>query len=943
VVINGTPGDDVINIRFDGAVGAHRSRVNGVNVVHPFALAFVVNGFGGNDTIDGQSNLLLNGLAGDLPLQVPMVAHGGLGMDTILGGDGPDVLNGDADDDKIEGHGGEDTINGGPGCDRLFGGEETDTIDGGLGGDLIVGGEEADFLCGNLDNDVIWGDGQFCCPLLALATDGGDVIDGGGGEDTIFGCGGFDSIQGGPDKDRIWGYADLDVLCGQGGPDKIFGGFGGDVIGGGGELDCDAIFGEHGDDLVCGGPNDDRIFGGIGEDTLSGNDGNDKVFGQQDPDVLLEGDAGDDLVVGGPDVADPLVAGNAHFISDTCAECPAPDACATCELCVPGVAVIGAADPVTATFDPETQSLCFDAALIDWLADSLSVQDIDMFVAIDPSTQAVLTGAEFLARRDSLHPVRGLECADPLLGSELRLSPLPLIGRGEDGSFLFGDGRLQILSPTHEQLLSGRLVEVALNPETSVFGARLSDAVINEKAGSGLLSSFRASIDRGNSASIWILDTQATEGLLGSTNGFETPGSATGAGEICIAADVPSLGDGCPFDVGFVLSATVPGVVKGDPRGLLEYSFAVELTSLIGPARPIEPAAGVSGWTVSLEIAGGAFVEATTQGTAVDEFPGSAVETEIVSPGRTLARSTVALRGGELLASGTVPVLRVIARAAPPQPGDPELNKVFISFSDRLVETAENTVQYRGQAFFPALVPIAPTEVLVTENQIPGDCNQDGSLDISDGVCLLGHLFLGTPAELPCEGGSVLDPGNLALLDANGDGNVDLSDPIRILAFLFLGSPPHVLGTQCRLIPTCPPVCGPRPKRRPDLVMDFASVPLLHCLSPLECPEPLEPTEVRQPFRVDVETANRGAAAAGPFVRGIELLSRTGQRLTAATAEFTGIAAGQTLAETFGFSFSGEPLAPGDYLLVLFVDPENEVEESVERNNAAVLQITIVP
>jgi hypothetical protein len=88
--------------------------------------------------------------------------------------------------------------------------------------------------------------------------------------------------------------------------------------------------------------------------------------------------------------------------------------------------------------------------------------------------------------------------------------------------------------------------------------------------------------------------------------------------------------------------------------------------------------------------------------------------------------------------------------------------------------------------------------------QRPGDCNQDGSLDISDAICLLGTLFLGTPARLPCGNGLPDDLGNLALVDANGDNGVDISDGIAILRFLFAGGPPHVLGTGCVRILRCP-------------------------------------------------------------------------------------------------------------------------------------------
>lgn len=89
--------------------------------------------------------------------------------------------------------------------------------------------------------------------------------------------------------------------------------------------------------------------------------------------------------------------------------------------------------------------------------------------------------------------------------------------------------------------------------------------------------------------------------------------------------------------------------------------------------------------------------------------------------------------------------------------------------------------------------------------QRPGDCNQDGSLDISDPVCLLGYLFLGTIPSLPCAGGSSSDGANITLLDANGDGALDLSDSVSLLSFLFLGGPPPVHGLQCISIDGCPP------------------------------------------------------------------------------------------------------------------------------------------
>lgn len=90
--------------------------------------------------------------------------------------------------------------------------------------------------------------------------------------------------------------------------------------------------------------------------------------------------------------------------------------------------------------------------------------------------------------------------------------------------------------------------------------------------------------------------------------------------------------------------------------------------------------------------------------------------------------------------------------------------------------------------------------------QLPGDGTQDGHLDISDAVWLLGYLFVGSVPYLPCGDGSSGHPSNRVLLDANGDAHIDLSDAVAVLAHLFLGGPPHVLGKTCLFLPVCPPV-----------------------------------------------------------------------------------------------------------------------------------------
>jgi len=91
--------------------------------------------------------------------------------------------------------------------------------------------------------------------------------------------------------------------------------------------------------------------------------------------------------------------------------------------------------------------------------------------------------------------------------------------------------------------------------------------------------------------------------------------------------------------------------------------------------------------------------------------------------------------------------------------------------------------------------------------QVPSDGNQDRFLDLSDAVLLLRHIFSGVPLLLPCDGGTLFDPGNISLVDANGDGDGDLSDAVWLLNYLFLGTLPPVLGTACIPIEGCPALC----------------------------------------------------------------------------------------------------------------------------------------
>ncbi|MCA8961792.1 MAG: hypothetical protein KDC38_14810 [Planctomycetes bacterium] len=73
-----------------------------------------------------------------------------------------------------------------------------------------------------------------------------------------------------------------------------------------------------------------------------------------------------------------------------------------------------------------------------------------------------------------------------------------------------------------------------------------------------------------------------------------------------------------------------------------------------------------------------------------------------------------------------------------------------------------------------------------------GDCNQDGTLDLSDVVFVLEALFVVTQT-----------PSCQDACDSNDDGTVDLSDPIFGLGTLFTGGPePGLPGSDCGGDPT---------------------------------------------------------------------------------------------------------------------------------------------
>jgi Ca2+-binding RTX toxin-like protein len=82
--------------------------------------------------------------------------YGGNGNDIIDGDIGNDLLNGEDGDDTIYGGAGQDIVNGGDGDDTIFSGSGNNTVSGGNDNDVITGGSGVNLLNGDAGDDVIY-------------------------------------------------------------------------------------------------------------------------------------------------------------------------------------------------------------------------------------------------------------------------------------------------------------------------------------------------------------------------------------------------------------------------------------------------------------------------------------------------------------------------------------------------------------------------------------------------------------------------------------------------------------------------------------------------------------------------------------------------------------------------------------------------------------------
>jgi Ca2+-binding RTX toxin-like protein len=207
---------------------------------------------------------------------------------SIVGTDGPDVIEGTEKRDVIWAGLGDDSVRGGLGSDLICGGPGSDFVDGGRGNDFIDGGAgDADRAIGGLGDDSVLGgpgDRDEVAGYLGI-----DVVNGGtGSEDLVHGDYGYDLMYGGKGGGDIASFAT--AVSGGGGSGVWVSlaahrarGDGHDKLVGFENLEGsafdDELIGSKANNAIDGGPGDDRLFGGGGVDQLEGGEGTDGCKG----------------------------------------------------------------------------------------------------------------------------------------------------------------------------------------------------------------------------------------------------------------------------------------------------------------------------------------------------------------------------------------------------------------------------------------------------------------------------------------------------------------------------------------------------------------------------------------------------------------------------------------------------------------------------------------
>lgn len=184
LVVDGDWTNDTITVGVDPANSANvRTSINGVVKTFPANqfTTVVITAYDGNDSVQIVQ-------PGGQVLNKFIEIYGNNGDDTIIGGDGPEYVDGQAGNDSIVGNGGNDTLHGGADNDTVIGGAGNDRICGENGNDQLRGGAGNDTILGNKGADILWGDkgsnyldaGQFNDTIYSRNSEMDTVIGGAG-------------------------------------------------------------------------------------------------------------------------------------------------------------------------------------------------------------------------------------------------------------------------------------------------------------------------------------------------------------------------------------------------------------------------------------------------------------------------------------------------------------------------------------------------------------------------------------------------------------------------------------------------------------------------------------------------------------------------------------------------------------------------------------------
>jgi Ca2+-binding RTX toxin-like protein len=214
--------------------------------------------------------------------------------DVIVGGSGPDY---------IDGANGNDTITGNGGSDELIGGGNNDIVHGNAGNDDITGDLSGDpsgsnTLYGDAGNDTIVSSEH-------LLTGFAQQVYGGTGNDFLYGAGGPDTITGGDGIDLLDPSEDNGADYVSGGADKDVVDYLSNNSNWGVTVTLDNVANDGPTQLtkndnvksdietVWGSPKNDSLTGNSGAQTLNGFGGDDLLDGQLGPDHIYGGAATD--------------------------------------------------------------------------------------------------------------------------------------------------------------------------------------------------------------------------------------------------------------------------------------------------------------------------------------------------------------------------------------------------------------------------------------------------------------------------------------------------------------------------------------------------------------------------------------------------------------------------------------------------------------------------